>query len=156
MFHFNPKYCYIFALFFVSLSSFANQDKGIAKFLDGVHSAAKNADASAYFNAFSDDAIVFGTDLSERWDKAELKAYTSPILENGGFEFVVIERHVMFDDSGEFAWFDEVIENKDMGALRATGVIAKEDGVWKFKQYHLTLPVPNEIVGDVIKMISEM
>jgi hypothetical protein len=38
---------------------------------------------------------------------------------------------------------------------RSTGVLIREDGAWKIAQYHLTIPIPNDLANRVVKMIRE-
>lgn len=123
--------------------------------LDAMHRAAKEANAEAYYDSYTEDAIVFGTDATERFDMRELKIYTQPNFDSGeGWEFVVKSRNTDVDDSKTVAWFDEILHSKDFGQLRATGVLVKQKSGWKIKRYHLTLPIPNSIAGEVIEKIK--
>lgn len=53
-----------------------------------------------------------------------------------------------------FAWFDELLDSEKYGLCRGTGVMRKIGGEWKITQYHLTVPVPNELMEQVTRMIK--
>jgi hypothetical protein len=55
---------------------------------------------------------------------------------------------------GGVAWFDEALENEKYGTCRGTGVLRRIDGQWRIAQYHLTVPVPNDLLERVVKMIK--
>ena len=42
-----------------------------------------------------------------------------------------------------------------LGRCRGTGVLRLIDGQWRIEQYHLTIPVPNELASEVVKRIRE-
>jgi hypothetical protein len=64
-----------------------------------------------------------------------------------------LERHVTLSSDGKLAWFDEALDNAGYGECRGTGVLQKRDGRWVLLQYNLTVPVPNDLMGDVAKKI---
>ena len=41
--------------------------------LDNLHLHASEANGKAYFDLFAKDAVFFGTDISERWNKSDFK-----------------------------------------------------------------------------------
>ncbi|RPI78782.1 MAG: hypothetical protein EHM45_05365 [Desulfobacteraceae bacterium] len=53
------------------------------------------------------------------------------------------------------AWLGERLMNEKYGECRGTGVLIKVKGDWKFTQYNLVIPIPNDIAQDVVKMIRE-
>ena len=130
--------------------------QSIADSLDALHAAASKADSQRYFNLFSEDAIFFGTDATERWNLAEFKNYVTPFFSKGqGWTYGATERHIFFSDDKKTAWFDERLHNKFYGECRGTGVFSLIAGQWKIRQYNLAMPIPNVITRDVVKMIKE-
>jgi hypothetical protein len=41
-----------------------------------------------------------------------------------------------------------------MGTCRGSGILEKSGTQWKISQYHLSVTVPNEIIGDFIKLVD--
>jgi len=124
--------------------------------LDQIHAQAARADFDAYFDLYSKQAVFLGTDATERWPMADFKAYAQPRFEDrGGWEYHVLERHVDFAPGGDVAWFDERLENVNMGETRGSGVLLREDGAWKVAQYNLTVLVPNELARSIVQQIRE-
>lgn len=122
--------------------------------LDRFHDAASRADGEVYFSTFDPDAIFIGTDAGERWTTDEFREFAEPYFSRGqGWTYVPVRRFIEVDDSLDTAWFDEILENESYGTTRGTGVLVKHDDGWKIVQYHLTIPVPNEIAKDVVEMI---
>jgi len=124
--------------------------------LDTFHEAASRADFETYFSLFAADAVFLGTDATERWDRGEFMAFTKPYFEQGhGWTYVPLERHITIGSDGVTAWFDERLQNDNLGECRGSGVLVWEDGAWKVAQYNLTIPVPNALAGEVVKRIRE-
>lgn len=123
--------------------------------LDDFHQAASDADYDRYFNHFASESIFIGTDITERWTVEEFKDYARPHFEAGrGWTYVPEERFVFVANDRQTAWFDEILVNERFRRTRGTGVLIMEDGTWKVAQYHLTLPVPNELIYELVDMIS--
>jgi len=126
----------------------------VGKTLDAFHQAASKADGAAYFDLFAPQGVFLGTDAKERWTVEEFKKYAMPHLSKGkGWTYVPHDRHVDLSADGETAWFDELLDSKSYGLCRGTGVLLKISGKWKIAQYHLTIPVPNELADTMVKMI---
>lgn len=124
--------------------------------LDALHDAASRAQFDRYFGLYADGAIFLGTDATERWTLEEFKEYArAPFQEGRGWTYTPIERHVYISDDGRTAWFDERLENANLGETRGSGVLLREDGSWKIAQYNLAIPIPNEIARDVVRQIRE-
>ena len=124
--------------------------------LDDIHRLASEADFEGYFALYTHDAVFLGTDASERWTIEEFKQYAKPAFDRGsGWTYTPTERHVFISEDGNTAWFDERLENDGFGECRGTGALVKEDGVWKVSQYNLTVPIPNELLRDVVAQIRE-
>jgi len=129
--------------------------QAVSKFLDSFHRAGAQADDS-YFDYFAPDGVYLGTDATERWNLEEFRAYLGPYFGKGkGLEFAPGSRQVLFSSDGSVAWFDESLSSENMGDLRGTGVLVKLDGRWRVSQYHLTIPIPNALLGDVLRVLDK-
>lgn len=127
-----------------------------AAVLDSLHAHASQADEESYFALFAPDGVFFGTDITERWTVEQFRAYAHARFATGiGWTYMLRPgtRHLAFDPSGTVAWFDEVLDNANYGETRGTGVLRLIDGEWKIAQYHLTIPVPNALAGELVEMI---
>jgi len=136
----------------------ATDESRIREVLDALHDAASKADGKRYFELFAPDAVFLGTDATERWPIDEFKTYAMKRFETGTgwtYHLVKDERHISLRKDGSFAWFDELLENAKYGTCRGSGVLRKIDDQWKIAQYNLSIPIPNEIALDVVKMIRE-
>ena len=116
------------------------------------HKAAADANYNAYFGLMSDDAVFIGTDATEIWNKTAFQAYAKPHFDKGkAWSFTVLERHIHYDKTGKIAWFDELL-NTQMKICRGSGVLVKIGQEWKIKQYVLSMTIPNDNSGEVIKV----
>lgn len=124
--------------------------------LDRFHQAAAKAQFEEYFSLFAPDGVFIGTDASERWTVAQFKAYAKPHFDKGrGWTYTKVERNITVAADGKHASFDELLDNAGLGRCRGTGVLRLIDGQWRIEQYHLTIPVPNELASEVVKRIRE-
>lgn len=131
-------------------------NKAVAKTLDDFHLAASRADGTAYFNLFAPEGVFIGTDATERWTVEEFKKYASPHFSKGhGWTYESKIRHIDLAPSGDIAWFDEILDNKAYGQCRGSGVLRKIGTAWKISQYHLTIPIPNDLAEKVVALIRE-
>jgi len=131
--------------------------RAISAVLDDFHDAAAKADEPRYFAHFTPDAVFLGTDATERWTYAQFRAWAKPHFAIGkGWEYHARDRYVFFSPSGDCAWFDEMLDNAKLGECRGTGVLVKADGVWRIAQYHLVLPVPNELADDLVVKVKKL
>jgi hypothetical protein len=122
--------------------------------LDTFHQAASDANADLYFSLLDADSVFIGTDAKERWSKDQFKKYALPIFAKGqGWTYLPRNRHIQFSVDANTAWFDELLDHKKYGESRGTGVLVKTENGWKIMQYHLTFPIPNEIVDDLLERI---
>ncbi|MHC4415793.1 MAG: nuclear transport factor 2 family protein [Planctomycetota bacterium] len=130
--------------------------EAVATVLDDLHDAASKADGERYFGLFAPNAVFLGTDATERWTLAMFREYASRRFEQGsGWTYHVRQRRVSVSGDGNTAWFDESLHNEKYGTCRGTGVLVRRKGAWKVAQYNLTIPIPNEIALDVVRMIRE-
>lgn len=126
----------------------------VAGVLDGFHAAAARADFDGYFGRMTPDGVFIGTDADERWTRAQFAAYVRPYFARGqGWAYTPGLRHVAVTPDGQSAYFDERLDNEAYGACRGTGVLVRTASGWKIAQYHLTIPVPNALARDVVRMI---
>jgi hypothetical protein len=128
----------------------------VAAVLDELHAAAAAADEARYFAVFAPEGVFLGTDAGERWTVEQFREYARPHFSRGrGWTYVAREgdRHIVLLPGGDAAWFDELLDNAKYGVCRGSGVLRKVDGAWKIAQYNLTIPIPNELASDVVRMI---
>lgn len=127
----------------------------VARALDDFHDAAANADAARYFAILPDDALFLGTDGTERWTGAAFRRDMQRWFErDSAWTYVAVRRAVDVDAGGQFAWFDETLDNDGYGECRGSGVLQRRDGRWVLRQYHLSVPVPNDLTREVASRIA--
>ena len=132
-----------------------SDDAAIKSTLDELHDAATKHDEDRYFKLFAPNAVFIGTDAKERWTITQFRAYAHPIFAAGrGWTYVPKVRHVDVDLNAGYAFFDELLDNAKYGECRGTGVLKRINGSWRIVQYHLTVPVPNELMDEVAKQIK--
>ncbi len=125
--------------------------------LDAFHAAAAAADEERYFATLAPEAVFLGTAPGERWQGPEFRDFVHSYFSRGkGWAYVPSARSVDVSEDGLTAWFDETVDNEHYGACRGTGVLTRHDDGWKIEQYNLTIPIPDEIAGDVVARIREM
>ncbi|MBK8099863.1 MAG: nuclear transport factor 2 family protein [Planctomycetes bacterium] len=99
--------------------------------------------------------MFLGTDATERWTGGEFKAFAMPWFQkDSAWIYVPQRRHVTVAADGAFAWFDEALGSAACGECRGTGVLQRrgeERGC--ILQCDLTIPVPNDIAGNVVAQI---
>lgn len=126
----------------------------LRQILTDFHDAASKADSSRYFNHFADQSVFIGTDATERWTRAEFQAFAEPYFSKGqGWTYTATERHTYVSEDGNTAWFDELLDSASYGVTRGTGVFVCQDHQWKLTQYHLTIPVPNDLAKNLVELI---
>ena len=140
----------------VPLSAQPAETGAVAAVIDAFHTAAAKADEKAYFALLAPNGVFLGTDATERWDKAAFQTFAHPYFSQGkGWVFTPRNRHVDLSKDGRVAWFDELLDSATYGECRGTGVLEKGDGGWKITQYHLTIPMPNDLAKDLVARIRE-
>ncbi|HHH11945.1 MAG TPA: DUF4440 domain-containing protein [Sorangium sp.] len=127
----------------------------INQVLDDWHRAAANANEKTYFEHMTSDAIFLGTDATERWDKAAFRAFAHPHFARGkAWSFTPTRRAVILSEQGTVAWFDEDLATPNLGPARGSGVLLKQQGVWRIAHYNLTLTIPNASLDAVKKVLA--
>ncbi len=138
-------------------SAQAAEEAAVSAVLDALHQAASDGDFDRYFGQYAEDFIFLGTDATERWDREQFMGYArAPFAQGGGWTYTKIERHVYIAPGGQTAWFDERLDNANLGETRGSGALVKEGGEWKVAQYNLTIPVPNELARELAAKIREL
>jgi hypothetical protein len=129
--------------------------KAVSAVIDDWHAAAAAADEGRYFDHMSEDAIFLGTDPSERWTKAQFRAYAHPYFAKGkAWSFRSVRRHVSVSAGGSVAWFDEELATPNLGPCRGSGVLVREGGAWRIAQYNLSVPIPNSVFREVKRIVA--
>lgn len=129
----------------------------IGAVLDDFHDAAAHGDKQRYLGHLTDDAVFMGTDEWERWPKdPDFDVYVSGRFRNGaGWTYRSVDRHINIAESGEVAWFDEVIFSETSGRFRGTGVLVREGDEWRIAHYAMSFLVFNEDWEDVIELTKK-
>ncbi|MGC3945053.1 MAG: nuclear transport factor 2 family protein [Chryseolinea sp.] len=132
----------------------AQQHSDIHAFIDNWHKAAAEAKADVFFGSMSQDCVYIGTDKTERWTKEQFMTFARPYFDKGkAWDFKPYDRDLHVTSDGKSAWFSELLTTW-MGVCRGSGVLAKENGQWFFKQYHLSVTVPNDLIRDFITLVE--
>lgn len=123
--------------------------------LDAFHAAAARADEAAYFELLAPNGVFLGTDAGERWQKEAFRAFAHPYFAQGkGWTFAPRDRHLDVSRRGEVIWFDELLDSASYGECRGSGVLERQaDGAWRIAQYHLTIPIPNDLAKEFVARI---
>lgn len=130
-------------------------EAAVGSVLDRFHLAAASASEERYFSLFAPEGVFIGTDATERWTVEAFRAYAHPFFAKGkGWTYVPGVRHVEVNPEKTVAWFDELLESEKYGTCRGTGVLRLIGGQWKISQYHLTVPVPNDLMPRVAALIK--
>jgi len=128
--------------------------RAVEEVLADFQAAGVEADAERFFGHLAPEAIYLGTDATERHTVEELRARIEPHFAQGtGWTSRLKQANVSVTEDARLAWFDARLEREPFGELRASGVLEQRDDVWLIVQYNVSLPIPNEAVRDVVKLI---
>jgi len=129
----------------------------IGKVLDDFHDAAAHGDKDRYLGHMTGNAVFMGTDEWERWPKnPDFVNYVGSRFKDGtGWTYSATDRKISLAESGDFAWFDEVIFSAVNGRFRGTGVLVLEDGTWKIAHYAMSFLIFNEDWEQVIELSNQ-
>ncbi|HRC84906.1 MAG TPA: nuclear transport factor 2 family protein [Thermoanaerobaculia bacterium] len=134
----------------------AADPRDVEQVLDAFHQAASRADEEAYFALLAPQGVFLGTDATERWEKEAFRAFAHPYFAQGkGWTFVPRNRHVARSADGRVAWFDELLDSATYGECRGSGVLEHGPEGWKIQQYHLTIPIPNDLAKNFVARIRD-
>ncbi|GAL74147.1 hypothetical protein JCM19275_2994 [Nonlabens ulvanivorans] len=118
--------------------------------IDDWHDAATTASYEDYFSLMTSDAVFIGTDATENWQLQEFKTFSKPYFDKGkAWSFTPLERHI-YQHNGVI-YFDELLDTQ-MGICRGSGILKKENGVYKIAHYVLSIAVPNENVASLTEL----
>ncbi|MEH6435853.1 nuclear transport factor 2 family protein [Massilia sp. DD77] len=124
-------------------------------FVDEWHEDAANA-RMAYFDKMAKEGVYIGTDRSELWKRDEFKAWARKYFERkSAWSFKATRRNVYASADASIIWFDELLDTPNMGPCMASGVIRKTRKGFEILHYQLSMAVPNEVNGQVKKLIDE-
>lgn len=120
------------------------------KFMDAWHQDVAKYDFDNYFGKIDSLGYFIGTDASEVWTKTEFASFCKPYFDKKQtWDFKPLDRHFYINESGNMAWFDEVLDTW-MGLCRGSGVLQKKNNEWKIMQYVLSATIPNDDIQAVI------
>jgi len=147
-------YLSLLALLFSMTASADSGTDVIGSTIDDFHDAAAHGDKDRYLGHMTEDAVFMGTDEWERWPKRpDFVDYVNSRFKNGsGWRYRSVERVIRVADSGNVAWFDEVLFSEENGRFRGTGVLTRQDGQWKIAHYAMSFLVLNENWTEVIEL----
>jgi hypothetical protein len=129
--------------------------ENVEVFLNDWHKAASEANFENYFSKMDSISVFIGTDASENWTKNKFQDFSKPYFDDGkAWDFKPLERHIYTNKSGNFIWFDELLDTW-MGVCRGSGVIILENNRLKIKHYVLSVTIPNEAIDDIINLKKE-
>jgi ketosteroid isomerase-like protein len=132
------------------------EGRAVDTVLTRFHAAAAAADGESYFGLFTDGAVFIGTDAAERWNLPDFKTFAEPYFARGrGWTYTATARNIVVSPDGATAWFDEILWNDSYGICRGTGVLVRTDEGWRIAQYHLAIPIPNELSKELTTRIKE-
>ena len=115
------------------------------------HLAVWNADLEGAFEHLAPDAVFFGPDAADRFDMDELRDRFTDVAE---WLVEAFDRHVIVSADETLAWFDQRLWSPGLGELRGTGVLRREPaGRWRIVQVHVGMPVPNELVAELVERL---
>lgn len=121
-------------------------------FITNWHNAAAEANYENYFGKMDSISVFIGTDYTENWNKKEFESFSKPYFDKGkAWSFSAIDRNIYTSDSGEFVWFDELLQTW-MGICRGSGVLENKNGNLTLKHYVLSVTVPNDSVSSFLKL----
>lgn len=151
------------ALLSSTLSAADNTDNiqktriAIGAVIDDFHDAATRGDKDRYLGHMTEDAVFLGTDEWERWPKhPDFSDYVDGRFKDGvGWNYRSVARSIRVAESGNIAWFDEVIFSEANGRFRGTGILTRADGEWKIAHYAMSFLVFNENWSDVVELTQK-
>ncbi len=133
----------------------AELTRQVNAFLDSWHDDAAHA-RMAYFDKIAADGVYIGTDKTELWTRDEFKKWAKDYFKGkSAWTFKAKRRNVYSTPDKSLIWFDEILDTANMGPSMASGVIRKTGKGFEIVHYQLSMAVPNEVNGEVTKLIAE-
>jgi ketosteroid isomerase-like protein len=132
----------------------SDEISAIGEVIDTFHDAAAHGDKERYLGQMTEDGVFLGTDEWERWPKqpAFIDYVGSRFKDGVGWNYRSVERQIQISESGDTAWFDEVLLSEPNGRFRGTGVLSKQNGTWKIAHYAMSFLILNENWPEVIEL----
>lgn len=131
-----------------------NERCEVASLLAEFHHRAATADFDGYFALLDENAVFLGTDATERWPVPEFREFAQPHFDKpAAWVFVPEKQNITVSDDARFAWFDELLRSESYGLCRGSGVANRTAAGWKLCQYNLTVPIPNDLLGEVVALV---
>lgn len=128
--------------------------KDVNEILDDFHAAASKSDFTRYFAHWDEQSVFLGTDATERWGGQQFKDFAKPYFDKAkGWKYRPRARHTSISPDGRTAWFDELLDNDKYGECRGSGVLIRSGDRWLLVQYNLSIPMPNDLAGDLTDRI---
>jgi SnoaL-like domain len=129
--------------------------RAVNAFVDEWHDDAAHA-RMAYFDKIAPEGVYIGTDKHELWRRDEFKTWARRFFERKrAWSFKALRRNVYASPDKSFIWFDEILDTPNMGPCMASGVIRKTDTGFAILHYQLSMAVPNELGGQVTRLIKD-
>lgn len=133
-----------------ALPAKAEPERSVAATLDTFHNAAANAELDTYLGLLTPEMVFLGTDASERWQGEAFRDFVSGHFSKGnGWTYLASQRRIALSADGQTAWFDELLDNAQLGQCRGSGVVILDGNEWRIAQYNLSIPIPNELARSV-------
>jgi ketosteroid isomerase-like protein len=138
----------------LSKADIREADAEVGAVIDDWHLAAAQSDEPRYLSHMAPDMVFIGFDQKERWDGDEFRKWIHAVFVNHAiWQFKANHRNIHLSKGGDTAWFDEIVELSSTDTGRGTGVLVKHDKTWLIAQYALSLPVPRQVLGEVLSVI---
>lgn len=140
-----------------------SRHSSVDELLDELHRAEAAADLKGYFGCYAPVSTFVGSDKTEHWTIKEFLAYALPHFRSGhawSYEPIADGRKIIVystpsGDAPLFASFNELLWSEALGVTcQGTGTLQYTDKCWFICLYHLSIPIPNEIVGPICKKIE--
>ncbi len=129
--------------------------QSIDSLMNAWHHAAAVADEVTFFGTMTEDGIYIGTDPTERWLRDDLAVWAKKYFDReSAWAFKPLSRTIKVGESGEIAWFDELLDTW-MGTCRSTGIVVRKNGNWKIIYYHLSVAIPNDKIDGYRVLIGK-
>ena len=123
--------------------------------MDAWHQAAATGNEDVFFGSMTENAIYLGTDETERWSRTEFETWSKPYFERDtAWAFTPHSREIYFSADHRTAWFEELLDTW-MGTCRGSGVLTKNDSLWKLNHYNLSLVIDNDKIQKFIEINQE-
>lgn len=116
----------------------------INEVLDSWHKSSGEVKFGPFITTLAPDALILGADRQERWDKNHSDKFSEHYFNpKYAWNYTYENRQISFNGDSTTAWFDETFKINTK-YFRGTGVLSQLDGMWKIRQYSLSMLSPYE------------